>query len=351
MRWTVGILLITLTLGSAKAAQNYQVRTSVDLVVVPASVRDGKGKLVTGLTQKDFAIFEDGVPQAITNFSDDPQPLSAAIVIDTGMGGNALRRLVPLFISITGGFSDLDEMASFRYDHLVFQLSDFTSDHEKIEKSFGVVKSIAEKQPATVPPGDPAPTVPKALQLVLGLINFGGYGGAVDANTRPATERVPTVQSRRVPPSRVLFDGIYDAAKALQSRPENRRRIIFIVSDGQVTAGANTHSFSEITDLLLHHNIELYAVNTDTDPIGRRLGVMSSLAGATGGDEYKGLNVASLENAFSRITEQARNQYVLGYHSTNEPAGRDVPVLRTIEVKGRDDRWKVTHRKGYLQIP
>jgi VWFA-related protein len=350
MRWKTAFLLITLAFGSLLAAQNYQVRTSVDLVVVPTSVRDGKGRLVTGLTQKDFAILEDGVPQIITNFSDDPQPLSAAIVIDTGMGGNALRRLVPLFISITGGFSDLDEMASFRYDHLVWQLSDFTSDHEKIEKSFATVKSIAEKQPATVPPGDPAPTVPKALQLILGVINLGGYGGAVDANTRPPTERLPTVGSKRVPPSRVLFDGLYEAAKALEKRPENRRRIIFIVSDGQVNSGANAHNFTEIADLLLRHDIELYAVNTDTDPIGRKLGVLTSLAQATGGDEYKGLKVASMEAAFSRITEQARNQYVLGYHSTNEPVGR-MPVVRTIDVKARNDGWKVTHRKGYLQVP
>src|SRR5262245_54343327 len=89
MRWKTAFLLITLALSPGLAAQNYRVRTSVDLVVVPTSVRDGKGRLVTGLAQKDFAILEDGVPQTITNFSDDPQPLSAAIVIDTGMGGNA----------------------------------------------------------------------------------------------------------------------------------------------------------------------------------------------------------------------------------------------------------------------
>ena len=68
------------------------------------------------------------------------------------MGGISMRRLVHLFISVTGGFSEFDEMASFRYDHLVFQLSDFTSDPEQIEKSFQIVKTIAAKQPAYVPP-------------------------------------------------------------------------------------------------------------------------------------------------------------------------------------------------------
>ena len=105
-------------------------------------------EILAGLTKNDFSIFEDGVPQTISNFSDDPQPLSAAIIIDSGMGGIAMRRVVPLFISITNGFSQFDEMASFRFDHFVFELSEFTNDHEKIEKSLEIVKTIAAKQPA-----------------------------------------------------------------------------------------------------------------------------------------------------------------------------------------------------------
>ncbi len=90
-------------------------------------------------------------------------------------------------------------------------------------------------------------------------------------------------------------------------------------------------------------------MNTDTDPIDRKLGVLGALARATGGDEYRGLKTASMESAFSRITEQARNQYVLGYHSTNEVKG-GLPTVRIIEVKGRNPKWDFKHRKGYTQI-
>ncbi|OLE88202.1 MAG: hypothetical protein AUG08_09450 [Acidobacteria bacterium 13_1_20CM_2_55_15] len=128
------------------------------------------------------------------------------------------------------------------------------------------MKTIAAKQPAHVAAGDPAPEAPAILRTILGLINFGGYGGVIDNPSpgmagpvrRPTTETVPTVRSKRVVPSRALFDAIYDAAKALETRPDGRRRIIFIVSDGQVTAAKNTHNFAEITDLLLRDNIELY---------------------------------------------------------------------------------------------
>jgi len=345
----ITILIPTVLLVSTLAAQNYQMRTKVDLVVVPTTVRDDKGKLVPGLTQKDFTILEDRIPQTISNFSDDPQPLSAAIVIDTGMGGISMRRLVPLFITLTGGFSEFDEMAAFRFDHFVSQLSDFTNDHEKIEKSFDIVKTIAAKQPPTVPAGAPAPTAPKILQLLLGILNSNaGTGGAADPG-RPPTETLPTVRSPRVGPSRVLYDALHDTAKALEGRPADRRKIIFIVSDGQVS-GTNEHTFDEVTNLLLRDNIELYAVTTDGGAFEGRFGVLGSLARVTGGEEYRGLSTRAMENAFNRITEQARNQYVLGYQSTNEPAN-GLPVVRAIEVKARDPRLKLTHRRGYTQAP
>jgi VWFA-related protein len=355
MLGTARYVIAILVLVTMAAAQGFQVRTRVDVVVVPVAVRDSKGKLVTGLTQKDFTILEDQKPQTITNFSDDPQPLSAVIVMDTGMGGLAMRRLVPLFIAVTSGFSEFDEMASFRYDHHVFQLSDFTNEQEKIEKSFDIVKTIAEKQPAQVGPGDPTPTMPKILQAILelyagGLGTHGAVAESVGRRTPLPGTTAPTAGSMRVNPSRVLYDALYSAAKVLEARPATRRKMIFIVSDGQVTSKANTHNLEEIADLLLQNNIQLYAVNTDTNPVDRRFGVLRSLAQATGGDEYGGSNTAAMENAFNQITEQARNQYVLGYQSTNEIAG-DLPVIRTIEVKGRQGNWKVTHRKGYTQIP
>jgi VWFA-related protein len=330
-------------------AQDFQIKTRVDLVVVPTIVQDSAGKLVTGLAQKDFTIFEDGEPQTISNFSDDPQPLSAAIVVDTGMGGISMKRLVPLFISVTAGFSALDEMASFRYDHFVHQLSDFTANTAQIEKSFDIVKTIAEKQPPTVPQGSSFPTAPKIVQFLLGGL-FSGTGGAAENATRsPGGAPRPPPPPMPAPQSRVLYDVLYDAAKVLETRPAGRRRIIFIISDGQVS-GQNSHDFDEVTQLLLRDEIQLYAVTADSGAFEGRFGVLGSLALATGGETYRGLTTRSMEDAFGRITEQARNQYVLGYHSTNIPL-EGMPVVRKIVVKGSDPKWRVIHRKGYTQNP
>jgi len=105
-----------------------------------------------------------------------------------------------------------------------------------------------------------------------------------------------------------------------------------------------------VANLLLRDEIQLYAVTADGGAFDGRFGVLGSLALSTGGDSFRGLSTRSMENAFSRITEQARNQYVLAYQSTNKPEA-GLPVLRTIQVKGRDPKWKITHRKGYTQAP
>src|SRR5205823_4809798 len=129
-------------------------------------------------------------------------------------------------------------------------------------------------------------------------------------------EKLPTVRSGPAPQSRVLYDAVYEAAKALETRAPDRRRIIFIISDGQVS-GSLTHNLKDTTDLMLRGNVELFAVATDYGAFEGKFGALKSMATVTGGDVYTGLSTDAMEKAFNRITEEARNQYVLGYHSTN----------------------------------
>src|SRR6202521_1577554 len=124
--------------------QDFQIRTKVDLVTVTISARDKNGSLVTNLAQEDFTVLEDGKPQTIATFSNDPQPLSAAFIVDTGMSGSELPRLTPLITTLTHEFQPTDEVAVYRYDHLVTKLSDFTNNQLAVEKSLDAVRQIAD---------------------------------------------------------------------------------------------------------------------------------------------------------------------------------------------------------------
>ena len=188
--------------------------------------------MVTGLMQEDFSILEDGKPQAIASFSTDPLPLSVAVIVDTGISGNELQRLTPLIASLTRLFAESDEVAVYRYDHFVTRLSDFTSNSQIIEKSFAAVKQIAEARPAEREIG--AALGPRPVRWIFDRTQIGTIGAPPMAPTLLTTTYRSAV-------SKVLHDAVYEAAVDLEKRPADQRKIVLLISDGQV-AGHNDHT-------------------------------------------------------------------------------------------------------------
>ena len=320
--------------------QDFHLHTKVDLVVVPVSARDKSGNLVTSLTQDDFTILEDGRPQTIANFSTDPQPLSAAVIVDTGMGGAELHRLTPLIATLLREFKPSDEVAVYRYDHFVTKLSDFTNSSQTIEKSFDIVKQIAEAKPEESETG--TALGPSSVRWILDRTQIGSNGAPPTVITPAATV------IRYAPPSKVLHDAVFAAALDLEKRRTDHRKILVLISDGQV-AGNNEHSQGENKEQLLRNGIQFYAVSTDLK-IFEHLTVLNSYARDTGGAVFDGGTTETMDESFAKLVEQARDQYVLGYVSNNELSGAR-PVFRRIEVKARDPKLKIVHRPGYLQYP
>ena len=117
-------LLLFLLVLTGSSAQEVQIRSRVELVVVPVyGQRSRTGQLATGLTQDDFTITEAGKKQTITSFSIDPVPISAAVLIDTGHFGNCADPASRIrFPALIGGFSDDDEIAVYRFDKYVEKL-------------------------------------------------------------------------------------------------------------------------------------------------------------------------------------------------------------------------------------
>ena len=88
---TVRHRLISLLAGTLLAHAGAQTREApprrfksrIDLVSITATVLDANGKLVSGLTQDEFEVYEDGVPQALTHFGSDRVPIGLGLLLDT----------------------------------------------------------------------------------------------------------------------------------------------------------------------------------------------------------------------------------------------------------------------------
>src|SRR5262249_46435894 len=130
--------------------QNYRIRAHVDLVVVPVTVKGSGDKLITGLTKDDFVILEDGRRQTISNFTAEPVPLSAAVVVDTGLAAGSLEKVQQTFSALAGSFSEYDEVAIYRYDKFVTKVLDFSPNGERVETAMKTLREIKPDQNTAV---------------------------------------------------------------------------------------------------------------------------------------------------------------------------------------------------------
>ena len=147
-------------------------------------------------------------------------------------------------------------------------------------------------------------------------------------------------------PTKALDDAVYAAAQLLKDRdPERRRRkIIFLISDGVNAPKFNKYNYDTTIRELLRYNIAVYGVGVGSAVFDRRFERLAKYARDTGGDVYYAVKSRAMEDLYSRVTEEARNQYVLAY----APAGTDRSLeYHSIEVRVRREGLTILTREGY----
>ena len=318
----ISALLMMLVPASSLIGQQFQLRTRVDLVVVPFTVKASDGNFITGLTREDFTVYEDDEIQEIQQFSIDPVPLSAAVVIDTGVEAKWLLSIQKSIPAIVGAFSSLDEVVVYKYNDNVVKLGDFTDDPEVLRATLDTLLEIRPTQSKVGGRAmQPAPTT--------------GVRPAVSSAVTPLRSDV-----------RVLHDAIYESAIDLRDRAPGLRKVILLVSDGN--SGDSEHGFADNLDRLVESEIQVYAISL-AGFFNRVFSELRDYASWTGGERYVPRSGDALEQSYAHITEQARNQYVLGYVSNNKPPPGDI-IFRTIEVHANKP-YKIFHKRGYYQVP
>ena len=125
--------------GAAPAAQDAPVqaqeafRSTVDVVTIQASVRDRRGRVVSGLTTTDFEVRDNGEVRPILSIRSDRQsPISLAIVVDMSGSMGSERKIAMARQAYSSLLSQLrqgeDEVAVFTFDAALHDRRDFTRD-------------------------------------------------------------------------------------------------------------------------------------------------------------------------------------------------------------------------------
>ncbi len=264
---------------------------SVDssIVVMNAAITDSSGKAVSGLTQKQFHVFEDGIEQQIVTFETEETPFAAVILLDTS---GSMEERVSLArsaaIQFLDGLRNGDSTAIYNFDSKVELVQDFSNNRDIREQVFDL-----------------------------------------KANGMTA-----------------LNDAIYKAAEVLSKRPEKRRAII-VLSDGADSSSKN--SAEKALKAALSINATIYTVDMSSpelkpeEKVGNK-GVLTRFSEKTGGRYIATPGGVAMRDAFKRIVAELGEQYTIAYSPTNT---KKDGKWRAIELRVSRPNLTIRTRKGY----
>jgi len=288
---------------------------NVNFVEVPVTVKDSHGNLVSGLTWRDFEIYENNVLEPPRVFSVDPAPLSIAFVIDQSLTSDVMSKVNDSMGAIQGALAPYDEAALFTYGNGAKEWTGFTG-------------ARSNRLPAVLALAKATGT---DMQVPVNTGPFAGCsitknGSCVDPNLqvgRSAGDNTFITIPKEI---HTLNDAILAAAKELSTRPKERRRIIYVISDGKEYGSKAT--YREVVRYLQTNKIAVYGTLVGDSarwgegylsrlhlPFTMYDNRLAGYALSTGGtlDSERGVN--GIETSYAKIVEEARTQYTLGYIS------------------------------------
>jgi len=270
-------------------------KVNVKLVNVFVTVTDAQGAPVGNLTKDNFELFEDDHPQKIAVFSKESElPLSIVLDVDTSL---STRRDLPLEIESARRFARAilrpqDALSIYGFSEVVDEAVGFTSDLKVIDHGL------------------------EHLHL-----------GAATA----------------------LYDAVFVGAEALEKR--QGRKVMVVITDGGDTMSKTDYQealrAAQISEAIVYSIIVVpIEASAGRDTGGEH--ALIQLSSDTGGKYFYATTVPQLDQAFQKISDELRTQYLLAYYPAERLADSD---FRRIDVKlnGVPDaaQYNARHRAGY----
>ena len=242
-------------------------RIDVPMVLVPVTVTDPMGRLVTALEKEHFKLFEEKVEQKILHFGAEDAPLSVGIIFDTsGSMGHKLSKSRQAVAQFFKTANPQDECFLVQFNDSPELSVDFTKDLEQVQNRLTFTQ----------------------------------------AKGRTA-----------------LLDAIYMGLNNMK-RAQHAKRALLVISDGGYNSSRYTER--EIRKLVREADVQIYAIGI-YEPVSSRgrtseelsgPSLLSEVAEQTGGRQFPVDNLNELPDVAAKIGLELRNQYVLGYTPTNQ---------------------------------
>ena len=276
----------------------YTLHENVDEVLLSCTVIDEKGHPVEDLTQNDFRVWEDNVPQRTSSFRHQDQPVSMGILVDNSGSMRDKRTAVnAAAMNLLQESNPKDAAFIVNFNDRAYLDQSFTSD---------------------------------LVALHRGLAHF---------DTRGTT---------------ALYDAVAASADELAKHAKFEKQVLLIVSDG----ADNASRLNEQETIRRVQNLGgpvVYSIGLlyDSGPreYQRARESLQSLSDDTGGIAYFPRSLGEVNEIASEVAEDIRNQYTVGYHSTKSASLGGYRVLHVEVYSPHHGKLTVRTRRGYYAKP
>src|ERR1700677_4435144 len=273
-------------------------KVDVKLVNVFVTVTDAQGGPVAGLKKENFTLQEDGSAQTISVFDKESAvPLSIALAVDTSL---STRHDLPLEQASAKRFAHtilrpVDALSVYGFSEYVRESIGFTADLKRIDEGIDHIRL-----------------------------------GAATA----------------------LYDAIYLVSRALDRR--QGRKVIVLITDGGDTI--SKINYKEAVRAAQEAEATVYSIIVVPieNSAGRETGgehALIQLSEDTGGKYYYATSMSQLDDAFQKISDELRTQYLLAYYPVHRTSFSDFRRIQ-INVLGRPEAsaYHVRNRAGYYTV-
>ena len=277
-------------------------KINTDLVSLHVRVIDRNNRPIDDVTQNEFHVFEDGVPQPIESFSREEVPISYGLAVDTsGSLRTQLQSVIDAGKSIINSNKKGDETFLVRF---------ISSD--KIE----TVQDFTDKKDL----------------LMDGLDSFYIEGGQT-----------------------AIIDAVYLSAEHVSEykrgdEGDRRRRALIVITDGE-----DRNSFYKQEQLfarLREEDVQIFVIGfineLDKDsgfirksPRDKATALINKLATETGGRAFFPESISELPQIANEIVRDLRTQYVVSYSPTNKTPDGSFRAIRVTVDQGNSSEKRI----------
>ena len=282
------------------------IKVETNLVTMPVSVLDRDGRFISGLQQRDFKIFENGVEQKLDYFQSTEQPFTVIMMIDVSPSTQfKIDEIQNAAITFIRQLRSGDRVMVIAFDQDVHVLSPPTNNRYQLENairqtSFGDGTSLYEAVDYVID---------NELRQIQGRKAVVLFTDGVDTTSRRASYQSTVAETEEVD---ALFYTIrYDTSGNMNggnsggggNYPQPK-------SSGKVTLG------DILAGILMGGNVSIGSggggASAKEYEKGRQY--LEALAQNSGGRKFEASSIYNVDSAFSGIAEELRRQYSLGYY-------------------------------------